>query len=288
MKIELIKIPLTLIIIILLAVSCKNDGWDKHESGLKIKYIEENPDGKTAEIGDLLVLDIKYYTEDDKLIDKNDYYRTQHRAPAHKGGSFEDALSILHVGDSVIFILDAQNYYEKSRKRLMPEGFSSGDLLYVHVRFTNIIEEEEFETEKLAIYHADEKEEMRLLQAYLERASIKAEPGKSGVYVVESEAGTGKEARIGDILTIDYAGTLLDGKMFESTYQKGKPFTFRLGGQGVIQGFNEAFIGMTEGTKARIIIPSALAYGKNGYKDIILPYSTLLYYVELISVQSPG
>jgi len=287
MKIKLINFKILCLIFVLLISSCKNDGWEKHESGLRYKIISDNPEGRMAELDDLLVLDVKYYDQDYKLIDQNDYYRTQHRKPAYKGGSFEDALSFIHVGDSIEFILDAQSYYEKTRKRLMPEGFSPGDKLYVHIKFTNIIAEEQFENEKLAIYHADEKEEMRLLDSYLERAAIKVEPKESGVYVVESEAGTGKEAKVGDIITIEFSGTRLDGRMFESTYQNGKPFSFRLGTQDVIQGFNEAFIGMKQGTKARLIIPSSLGYGKNGYKDIILPYSTLLYYVELISIQTP-
>ena len=285
MKIKVIRLIISLIASMLFIVSCNNDGWEKDKSGLKIKFLSKNTEGRTAEIGDLLVLDVKYFTESNKLIDQNDYYRTQHRIPSHKGGSFEDALSIIHVGDSVVFILDAQNYYEKTRKRVMPEGFSPGDKMHVYIRFTNIISQDQFETEKLAIFHADEKEEMRLLESYLERANIKVDPIESGVYIVESTPGSGKKAEVGNILTIDYAGTLLDGKMFESTYQDGKTFSFRLGSQEVIQGFNEAFIGMSEGTKARLIIPSSMAFGKNGYKDLILPYSTLLYYVELISVK---
>lgn len=286
MKTRLLKYYTILIFFIAACISCNLGGWEKHESGLKIKFIEENPEASTAEIGDIIILDVKYFNENEEIIDENDYYRTQLNEPSHIGGSFEDALSLMHVGDSVVFFLDARNYYEKTRKRTMPVEFVQGDEIIVKVRFLDIMEISDLENERLSIYHNDEIQEKRILDAFLERASIKVEPLSSGVYVVIDEEGKAEKAKIGNILKINYTGTTIDGKIFETTLQTGKPFTFILGTSDVIQGFNEAFVGMREGTKARLIIPSKLAYAEKGYKDLILPYSTLIYNIELISVQA--
>ena len=67
--------------------------------------------------------------------------------------------------------------------------------------------------------------------------------------------------------------------------QRGRPIDFVLGMGQVIKGWDEAFLTMKEGGQARLIIPSDLAYGKKGYSNIILPYSTLVFEVELLEVR---
>ncbi|MFC2097639.1 FKBP-type peptidyl-prolyl cis-trans isomerase [Bacteroidota bacterium] len=287
MKNIILKYSTILLLVIILIVSCKSNGWEKLESGLEIKFIERNTEGKTAVEGDILVLDIKYYNENEELIDQNDYFRTQLGKPSYKGGCFEDALLAINTGDSAVFILDAQQYYEKTRKRTIPDKVKAGEKIFVNLRFLSLMEIAALEKERRSIYHTDETQEMRILESFLERSNIKNEPLESGVYVIITEEGKGEKAEIGNVLTINFTGTLIDGKIFESTLSSGKPYSFKLGGKGVLQGFNEAFIGMRVGTKAKLIIPSKLAYAEEGFKDIILPFSTLIFNIDLISVRSP-
>lgn len=82
-----------------------------------------------------------------------------------------------------------------------------------------------------------------------------------------------------------YKGTLLDGTPFDSSYDRGEPIEFVLGQGMVIPGWEEGIAMMNEGGKAKLIIPSKLAYGPNQRGNVIKPYSTLVFEVELIEVK---
>ena len=99
------------------------------------------------------------------------------------------------------------------------------------------------------------------------------------------KVGTGKEAKTGDTVTVNYRGTLTDGKQFDSSYDRGEPFTFHLGASEVIQGWDEGVQGMKVGGKRKLIIPSDLGYGEQGIGADIPPNSTLVFEVELLKVE---
>ncbi len=95
-------------------------------------------------------------------------------------------------------------------------------------------------------------------------------------------AGTGKAAENGDTLTVNYKGTLTDGKQFDSSYDRGQPFKFTLGAGQVIAGWDQGFLGMKVGGKRRLTIPPELGYGSRGAGASIPPDSTLVFEVELL------
>ena len=95
--------------------------------------------------------------------------------------------------------------------------------------------------------------------------------------------GTGKTPGQDDTVTVNYRGALIDGKEFDSSYKRGEPATFPLAG--VIPGWTEALQLMKEGSKWQLFIPSALAYGEGGAGPDITPNSSLIFEVELISIQ---
>jgi FKBP-type peptidyl-prolyl cis-trans isomerase FklB len=82
---------------------------------------------------------------------------------------------------------------------------------------------------------------------------------------------------------VNYRGTLIDGKEFDSSYKRGEPATFPV--SGVIAGWTEALQLMKEGAKWQLVIPPGLAYGEKGAGPVIGPNSTLVFEVELIKVQ---
>ncbi|HRW68136.1 FKBP-type peptidyl-prolyl cis-trans isomerase, partial [Lentimicrobium sp.] len=86
----------------------------------------------------------------------------------------------------------------------------------------------------------------------------------------------------GKTVKVHYTGTLLDGTKFDSSVDRGQPFEFVLGQGQVIQGWDEGIAMMKKGGKARLIIPSAIAYGENGRMPTIPPSATLIFDVELI------
>lgn len=104
----------------------------------------------------------------------------------------------------------------------------------------------------------------------------------SGLQYREVKAGTGKSPKSTDKVTTHYKGTLLDGTVFDSSYERGEPASFPV--NGVIAGWTEALQLMREGSVWELFIPSNLAYGARGAGGKIGPNATLCFTVELINV----
>ncbi len=96
-------------------------------------------------------------------------------------------------------------------------------------------------------------------------------------------AGTGATPTAEDVVIVDYRGTSIDGKEFDSSYSRGEPVEFSV--KSIIPGWTEALLMMKEGAKWRIVLPADLAYGKQGAAPVIEPNSTLVFEVELKSVK---
>ena len=109
------------------------------------------------------------------------------------------------------------------------------------------------------------------------------EPGD--LQIEDLVVGTGAEAQIGNTLSVHYKGTLLNGTMFDSSYNRGTPFQFPLGMGRVIQGWDQGVKGMKVGGKRKLVIPPDLAYGTAGVPGAIPPNSTLVFEVELLDVK---
>ena len=105
-----------------------------------------------------------------------------------------------------------------------------------------------------------------------------------GMKVEIIKEGTGESAKNGNIVSANYIGTLENGKKFDSSYDRGEPFSFTLGKGEVIKGLEEGVSGMREGGKRLIIIPPNLGYGETGAGNAIPPNSELYFTVQLIAV----
>lgn len=108
-------------------------------------------------------------------------------------------------------------------------------------------------------------------------------PQSTGLKVEDIVIGTGQEAVTGSNLTVNYRGTLLNGAQFDSSYDRGQPFTFVVGAGQVIAGWDQGLVGMKVGGKRRLTIPPELGYGSQG-AGTIPPNSTLVFEVELLKV----
>ena len=97
--------------------------------------------------------------------------------------------------------------------------------------------------------------------------------------------GEGDVAESGKKVTVNYKGTLLDGTQFDSSYDRGEPFSFNLGAGEVIKGWDQGVAGMKVGGKRKLTIPPDLAYGEAGAGGSIPPNSTLVFEVELLGVE---
>lgn len=103
--------------------------------------------------------------------------------------------------------------------------------------------------------------------------------------ILDQKLGTGTEAVSGKRVTVNYTGTLTDGKKFDSSYDRGIPFSFTLGAGEVIAGWDEGVAGMKVGGKRKLTIPSSLGYGAQGIPGVIPGGATLIFEVELLKVE---
>ena len=109
---------------------------------------------------------------------------------------------------------------------------------------------------------------------------------------IDQTIGDGREAEPGFNVTVHYTGWLYDaskpeghGQKFDSSVDRGEPFIFFLGGQQVIQGWDEGVVGMKVGGKRTLIIPPEMGYGAYGAGGVIPPNATLIFDVELLGVK---
>lgn len=107
----------------------------------------------------------------------------------------------------------------------------------------------------------------------------------SGLTYVITRRGEGREPRSGDTVVLNYTGLLGSGVKFDSSLDRGKPFSFKLGAGMVIKGWDEGIAKLRVGDQATLIIPPDLGYGARGAGGVIPPGATLIFIVELIEVK---
>jgi len=109
---------------------------------------------------------------------------------------------------------------------------------------------------------------------------------------IDTVVGTGAEARAGTGVSVHYSGWLYEanapahkGKKFDSSLDRGQPFSFPLGGGRVIRGWDEGVAGMKVGGKRTLVIPAQMGYGERGAGNVIPPNAALIFDVELLGVR---
>ena len=109
-----------------------------------------------------------------------------------------------------------------------------------------------------------------------------------GIQINNITKGEGAEIINHSKIQVHYVGKLQDGTKFDSSYDRGEPFSFQIGLRQVIEGWETGLMGMKVGGKRTLIIPPELAYGDRGAGDLIPPNATLIFDIEIINVESPG
>ena len=257
------------------------------ETGIEYLFIEKNEDGRKPEFSDALYIDAKYYWKDSLLFNSQELgveFKIPYLEPKYKG-SIDEAFALFNEGDSAIIRINAISFFKNSSNGKIPDYLEVGDMLEFRIRLIKVLSEEEIEQEEIELAEQQKTQEMELLNDYLKKENIEVEPTESGLYFVESQKGTGKQAEAGKTVVVHYTGSLLNGKVFDSSVERNEPFSFNLGVGQVIKGWDEGIALMKEGGKAKLIIPSELGYGARGAGGAIPPHATLIFDVELIEVK---
>ncbi|HHC72497.1 MAG TPA: FKBP-type peptidyl-prolyl cis-trans isomerase [Thiotrichales bacterium] len=144
---------------------------------------------------------------------------------------------------------------------------------------------ETYRNQLIAEQHAKAEANAKAGEAYLaenaRKPGVKSLP--SGLQYKVVQQGNGPKPKATDTVSVHYEGRLIDGTVFDSSYKRGKPTSFRV--SNVIKGWQEALQLMPVGSKWQIVIPADLAYGTKGAGDTIGPNSTLVFDVELLEIK---
>lgn len=276
-------------IVMLFLFSCKNEkfpGYSVTENGLYYKLHVIGFQEVYPKVGDLLTVDVIFKTETDSVIHKSAKKIVLSSPPYH--GSIEEGLLMLSIGDSASYKLLADSFYIKGLGIPLPHSIAHGSYLTAGIKMISIKPKTEDYIMNNALideYEFKDMDELSMLSDYLKENNIHVTPTSSGLYLIKEKETSGRIPQRGHGVKINYSGSFLDGRIFDSTTSRG-PFEFGLGvSDQVIPAIEQALYLMHEGEKAKIIVPSFLAFGEKGSSSGIVPaYTPVIYEVELLKV----
>ncbi|MBA3683185.1 MAG: FKBP-type peptidyl-prolyl cis-trans isomerase [Bacteroidetes bacterium] len=309
------KITLLSAAVALIFTSCSKDsdfeGYTKAENGLHYKFFNHNEGGAKINEGDGITFSyvIANNKNDSVIVDSKSVSQdgsgyTKFLMPKTSFvGSLEDGMTMMSKGDSASFIFSADSFFFKTMKyKELPPQFKPGEKLKATVKIKDVLGKKELEANQKQ-QMADQEKVMKEMESkekgdldkYLADNKITVKPTESGLYFAETKKGSGAHPKVGDQVEVNYTGRLLDGKLFDTSIESVAkaenvfnpqrpygPFKFILGQGKVIKGWDEAISMLAKGGKAKIILPSNLAYGPNGGGPIP-PFAPLTFEVELVS-----
>lgn len=187
---------------------------------------------------------------------------------------FKFLFSHLNQGDSAVFMIESSFF----KKEFLLLNLADVTSEYIEAR-VKIVEYSNYSNEEID----DEMTEQILLKKYLKQNDVIQH--RDGIYFKQIKKGKGELVKSGKTITIHYKGSFINLLEFDNTY-KTSDFTFTYGTPGqVIKGLEIALSGMKKGEKAKIIIPSQLAFGEEGSSTgIIQPFTTVIYELEIVNV----
>ncbi|WP_164891152.1 FKBP-type peptidyl-prolyl cis-trans isomerase [Botryobacter ruber] len=305
----------------------KSDKFYTTANGLEYKIFEKTdkgeyePKGKVADndttgarIGQIVAVHMAIKNaEDSTLVDT----REQKPAfpafipvmePTMKGG-LEEAIMMLSPGDSGVFKINADSLFAHTYRQPLPQEIKPGSKLTFFIKMEKVMTRAEAEVEQQKVMGEMQKaaqaqflERLRtdsatvaqigkdsvIIESYIKEKNLKnVQKSPMGVYYAVTQEGTGPKANTGDMVSVYYKLSFLDGKELESNFGK-EPFTFPLGQGQVIPGWDDAFTQLKEGSKAILLVPSSLAYGAQERGPQMPANSILRFDVELVNVENQG
>jgi FKBP-type peptidyl-prolyl cis-trans isomerase len=283
----------------------KGGSFKKSESGLEYKLFSQTKDGKYQakefpslkdstklnKEGQIVRLHMKYITAKDSVLldsrEKGMPFWIPVMKPSFKGG-LEEAFAALTPGDSGVFKVNADSLFAKTFQQQLPKFIEKGSTLTFFIKSEKVMSQQEAmmdqQTSMMAFMEKQNKTDDAVIQKYIKEKGLQPQKTNSGLYYVVTQEGKGPKAEPGKLVAVNYTGTTLDGKEFDSSKKQGKPIEFPLGQQAVIRGWDEGIALLNKGSKATFLIPSTMAYGPQESPEI--PANSVLRFdVELVDVK---
>jgi len=281
--------------LLVLMTACDDGNTLKTKSGLKVKILRKG-DGTPAFKNGIAQLNLKYATEDGRIL-----FNTELRGGSvpiqmteQDKGLLDEVVDILNVGDSVSFEFPAEDLFEKTYGITLPDSIERGTKLKFNLCLSNTLSMtayegliEEQRAKQLETWKREEekqfKDDVSAIDDHLNKAGREYQKLKSGVRVVIKKKGKGKIPKTGEQVLVYYVGRYFtNGEVFDQSDKSAEPFGFSLG-SGVIDGWSKGFAALHAGSSATLYIPSLLAYGPGGYREIP-PNAILVFDVDFIGI----
>jgi FKBP-type peptidyl-prolyl cis-trans isomerase len=266
------------------AFSQKFPGFSKTQTGLYYKIYKTGADTLTPRIGNYVEFDMIYHG---KSHGKDSVFfnsqKQEQPAPVRFSlprpgfkGDLNEGIAMLAKGDSGVFIVNADSLIFKTFKmKKRPAGIDSNEYFYFHIHLLS------FQTPESMIF----KEEAQL-KKYVEDNKITTQPNSMGLYIIETQPGTGMKIDSGCHVRMNYRVSLLDGKELFSSFERPEPVKFEYGTRIDTPGFEYSVSTLKKGSKAKFIVPSSLAFGQRGSGTLVAPYTPIVYDVEILDVKT--
>ncbi len=272
---------LVMVAITSLGCTSKYPGFDKTPSGLYYKIYKAGTDTAKPRTGDYITLDMRYATAKDSLlfdskVQMNGEPVQFQLPPSDFPGDIYEGIRMMSKGDSAAFIISADSLFRKTfRQPKLPPFIDSASVIkfYIYLKDCQTIQQ-----------LMDKEKE--LLSNYLKEKNITVAPLESGLYYIETAKGSGPKIDTGMFVKMHFTVGTIDGKQVYSTYDRGEPMRMEYGKPFDTRGFEEGISKMTKGTKATLIVPSEIGFGAQGRGTVIPPYSTVIYNVEIVDLQT--
>ena len=276
-----------LIMAVLLITSCGSD-YQTTENGLEYKFYVQN-DGAKPQIGDFITIHMYYGTDDTVLFNSDripDGLTFPLDSSYHKGDLFE-GIRMMSIGDSASFRTSADSFYLViARAPAVPSFIKPGEKITFEVKLSDFQNRAEKEAADAAALEAKKVEAEAAYQQYLVDNAITTEPLESGLIYIEEKRGSGSKPKVDDMVSIHLDVNLIDGTKIFSTADRGEPFEFQYGQKFDTEGLDEGVGLMRKGGKARLVVPHQIAYGAEARGQMIQPFATVVYDVELVNIRS--
>jgi FKBP-type peptidyl-prolyl cis-trans isomerase FkpA len=278
-------------------VSCnpasKHPGFKKTKTGLYYKFYHKSKDTTRPHTAEYAEIEMVYGNPDTVIFDSRKLPAAQRpmKIPMIKSiykGDIYEGFRMMHVGDSAVFQCNADSVFKKLfRMQKIPKFIDTAKDVFFAIKMVAVKTPQQIQAEESARMMKLQNEEAKAREAYLKKNKITVKPTASGLYFIPVKSGKGPHPQKGDKVAVHYTGYLLNGEKFDSSRDRGKPFEFTLGEHQVIPGWDEGIALLRKGGKAKLIIPSSLAYGARNMGPIP-PFSTLVFDVQLMDIQHPA
>ncbi len=299
---------LALLVSVSTLTSCKKTKVTEKD-GIEYTYVKEG--NEKAPNGEFLLYNLQILTATDSVIYSTadnpfpGYLQANDSMPVSNG--MDEIFLGLRKGDSIAFESNAKTIFGDNFPPFMKED----DVVKVRLGAFEIMNEEAIQAYFEKVMAAEEVkkaeraaeriiEEDKIIQEYIKEKGLEAQKTESGLYYVIEEEGTGEPVTPGTTMTVDYAGYLLDGTLFDTSIEAVAkennmfnenrpggytPLPVSVGMGQVIPGWDEGLLLLKKGSKGKFLIPSPLAYGENGAGAMIPANSVLVFDVDVAEVQ---